>query len=248
MKLGYSSDFHFEFYDNDTIMRFIRLWDIEEDTDVLIIAGDLHVGAKEIFKLLEYIFEIYHIPIIYIPGNHDYYNSSFMHENAIFCSNGIKQHDKYNILLNDSVIRDGIGFYGCAGNIDGSWNSINVWTHSGLNDFHHISDFSEKHEMYGKKEFEFIINNVANTDTSVVITHTMPSPKCIDPKYAVGNVYNSCFANDWSEIIYTKEPKLWICGHTHNSIDMMIHNTHIVANPYGYAHENKEWKWRYIHI
>ena len=245
MKIAFASDFHFEFYDNINIAKsMIEQWVFDLDTDMIVIAGDLHVGSKKVIKLLNFIYELYNIPIIYVPGNHEYYRSSFSKENANFYRNGITHDGEYYILLRNSVSFGDYSFLGCMGNIDGSYEHINSIKHGGLNDFHMIKDFHD-HEMYGRGEFSFLLHNVQ--EGNIVITHTMPSPRCISDKYK-GSVYNPCFSNDWSEIIYENEPKIWICGHTHDAIDIMIDDTHIVANPYGYPHENKNWKWKYIKV
>lgn len=245
MKIAFASDFHFEFYKNILEARdIIETWVFEPDTEMIVIAGDLHVGAKKVYKLLEFIFEMYHIPIIYVPGNHEYYRSSFYRENSHFYRKGILHEDKFYILLRNSVSFGKTKFSGCMGNIDGSYESINILMHGGLSDFHQIKDF-DKHEDFGKGEFRFMLDSVEKG--TVAITHTMPSPRCISKRY-IGDSYNPCFTNDWSEIIFTRKPKVWICGHTHDRIDMMIEDTHIVANPYGYPHENKDWQWEYINV
>ena len=74
MKIAYGSDFHFEFYKTINDARnIIESWIFEPDTDMIVIAGDLHVGAKKVFTLLEFISEMHSIPIVYVPGNHEYY-------------------------------------------------------------------------------------------------------------------------------------------------------------------------------
>jgi len=245
MKLAFGSDFHFEFYHSIIdAKKMISKWKFDKDTDMIVIAGDLHVGAKKVFKLLTFIYDIHKIPIIYVPGNHEYYNSSFYRENDHFYRKGISHEGKFYILLQNSVSFGDKKFYGCMGNIDGSYKHISIDTHGSLNDFHKIKDFN-KHDAKGRREFDFLLKNVEKD--SVVITHTMPSPKCISERYK-GDHYNPCFTNDWSEIIYTNEPRVWICGHTHDSVNIQIDNTFVVANPFGYPHENVNWEWVNIHV
>lgn len=56
MKIAYASDFHFEFYKSIIEARdIIETWVFEPDTEMIVIAGDLHVGAKKVFKLLEFV-------------------------------------------------------------------------------------------------------------------------------------------------------------------------------------------------
>jgi len=245
VKIAYGSDFHFEFYPtiNDA-KSIIETWVFEHDTKYIIIAGDLHVGAKKVFKLLTFIYDTHKIPVVYVPGNHEYYRSSFYRENDHFYRKGISHEGKFYILLRNSVSIGDIDFYGCLGNIDGSYEHINIVNHVQLNDFHMIKDF-DKHDGFGMGEFSFFLHNVK--EGSIVITHTMPSPKCISERYK-GDHYNPCFTNDWSEIIYTCKPKIWICGHTHECFEKTIYKTDVLCNPYGYPHENKDWEWKYFHV
>jgi len=244
MKIAYGSDFHFEFHDEQKMISIIDSWVFDIDTDLLVIAGDLDVSAKRIMYAIKIINNTHDIPILYVPGNHDYYGSSFYFENMDFQKFGL--HDeRYDLLINDCVKKDNITFCGCMGNIDGSWEEITMWKHGALNDFHQISDFHD-HVMYGKSEYKTLDENMSKTvGKLIVVTHTMPSPACVSERFK-GDYLNPCFANDWSDLILNHRPMIWICGHTHDEIDMWIDNTKVVANPYGYPHENLKWEWKYI--
>lgn len=246
MKIAYGSDFHLEFYGESRAKRIIESWKFDIDTDLIIIAGDLAVGALQVVSFLEHIYDIHGIYVIYVPGNHEYYGSSFYIEDIYFNKN--KTKEAYSILLDgDFLIKEPYVFVGAMGNIDGSYEDINGWKHGSLNDFHEIADFEEKHKKKGIAEFKEI-STILSSDRgfkNVVITHTMPSPRCISPKYK-GSYMNACFCNDWSELIYRYEPLYWICGHTHDISEVEIHNTKVMMNPFGYPHENQNWMWEYI--
>lgn len=245
MKIAYGSDFHFEFIYSREVPLVIDRWEIEEDTDLMIIAGDLHVGAKNVLGTLEFIYNIHNIPILYVPGNHEYYGSSFQRENRRFHRADI---EGVTILESKHIEIDKINFFGCAGNIDGSFEHIYKSKHGILNDFHQISDFDD-HDILGKREYAFMHEAMWQSEnTKIAITHSMPSPLCINPKYATGNILNPCFANDWGDIIYTHNPEFWVCGHTHDAFIMNIDETQVVCNPLGYPHEKNKWKWEYIYV
>ena len=246
MKIAYGSDFHFEFIYYREVPKIIESWEFEEKTDLIIIAGDLHVGASAVMNILELINRMHDIPILYVPGNHEYYGSSFEKENNIFRKN-FDTIDGVTIFRSDSVIIDEITFLGCAGNIDGSWQDIYQYKHGALNDFHQISDF-ENHDVYGRREHNFLEEVMRDTEMPMIaITHTMPSPKCISEKYK-GSVLNPCFANDWEDLIFNHKPLFWICGHTHDKFELKIDETMVMCNPVGYPHENKQWTWEYINV
>ena len=70
-------------------------------------------------------------------------------------------------------------------------------------------------------------------EKTVVITHHIPSPSGIHPKYAGGEL-NHAFHSDLDDFIITNKPSLWIHGHTHDSMEYVIGETKIICNPRGY--------------
>jgi Icc-related predicted phosphoesterase len=67
---------------------------------------------------------------------------------------------------------------------------------------------------------------------TVVITHHLPHPSSVHPKYT-GDGLNPSFASDLSALV--REPvKVWIHGHTHESMDYVVNGTRVVCNPRGY--------------
>ncbi len=250
MKIAIGSDFHFDFHnlDKQRIWDTIDSWEFDSDTDVIVIAGDLQKGAKRVVQVLKVIHQASGcIPIVYVPGNHEYYGSTFFWETMRF-NKRIEEcrESDIHILLNHKIKINDVTFCGCMGAIDGSWEHINQWTHGRVNDFSCIRDY-HNHEKIGRAQFDRMRKFLKEYENCVMVTHTLPSPRCIDPKRN-GDILNPCFANDWSELIYVHEPKVWICGHSHDGVNMMIYNTHIVSNPCGYPHESKNWEWRYVEV
>jgi len=249
MRIACGSDFHFEFYSELEWKLIVNGWTFLPDISYMILAGDIHVGARNVIEVLRYIYSVHHIHILYVPGNHEYYGSSFTKENDIFCSHG-QFGGEFTILLQDTFYNttEDVMFFGCMGNLDGSWKKISRKTHGNLNDFRYIEDFRDR-VVYGEMERDSLIYNLSNSDANVniVITHTMPSPSCVSPKYA-GNHYNPCFANDWEREIVDYKPRFWICGHTHECGTVKIDNTLVIMNPYGYPTENLNWNWVYIDV
>ena len=69
--------------------------------------------------------------------------------------------------------------------------------------------------------------------TPIVITHHAPSPRCVQPWHA-GSALNAAFASDLDRLIARYQPPLWVHGHMHDSVDEMLGETRVVANPQGY--------------
>jgi len=251
MKIAYGSDFHFEFY-KDGGRKIIEQWDIAPFTEQLIIAGDLNVGAKAVINTLEFIHEVHKIPIIYVPGNHEYYHGTFKEVNDGFMTEGTKAWDKYKILLKHAVLDDTVMFFGCMGNLDGTYQPINRGIHGALADFDYIGDFRDRVKLGTIERITMIecLEKARQKEwdyNTVIITHTMPTPMCITERYR-GSYLNGCFTNDWEDIIVEYKPKYWICGHTHDRNEVLCDDTYILINPYGYPRETKQWEWRYFDV
>ena len=98
MRLQIISDIHLELGE--------RVFDFSKP-DLLILAGDIHIGQKGLVWILE---RIKHIPVIYVLGNHEYYKNSYpkLVHKIKQSANGTNVH----ILENESIILDGITFHG----------------------------------------------------------------------------------------------------------------------------------------
>jgi hypothetical protein len=71
----------------------------------------------------------------------------------------------------------------------------------------------------------------ASSQAKVVVTHHLPSWRCVDSRYAQ-SVTNAAFCSDLDDLI--GKASLWIHGHTHVSLDRMLEGTRVVCNPRGY--------------
>ena len=95
------------------------------------------------------------------------------------------------------------------------------------------------------EERAFIEDELADAErdgtTAVVITHHSPTPQSIAPRFQ-GNALNPAFASNLEPLIARYQPALWIHGHVHNSVDLTLGPTRMLANPGGYeAAENPEY-------
>jgi len=238
MRIAFGSDFHFEF--GDFIEAVFSIMDI--DVELVVIPGDVG-NSDSIIKNLKVIDKITKCPVIYVPGNHEYYGSSFTEMNKIFST---ITFDNVSVLNPGEVIIDDILFVGGVGNIDGSYEEISRWKFPQYTDFSAISDFEKRTDL-GKYEHNYIFKSLElhKTRKKVVITHTMPSVRCISEKYQ-GSFLNPCFVNSWDDIIYLQEPDVWFYGHTHEKNEIIIYNTILMCNPHGYRNENPSWNWEYF--
>lgn len=129
MKIQIMSDLHLEFSS--------QKFDIS-NCDVLILAGDIHVGTKGVEWINN---KVKNIPVIYVLGNHEYYNNSYpslLHD----CkdkANGSNIH----VLDNESLTLEDITFH-CATlwtdfDLFGKPESSKIECEFKMNDYHLIS-------------------------------------------------------------------------------------------------------------
>ncbi len=214
--------------------------------DVLIIAGDaseaIHMDPNGLHGYMRRVVPFFYRQlekyrkVIYIPGNHEYYNGNILttpdHIRAFLdCTDVI-------FLNNESVWIDGVKFVGAT-----LWTDIppsfQPMVQRSMNDFRLIkngdkiltpADTVELH----KKALEYIDAETKDGPT-VVITHHAPSFRSITEKYK-GSMLNLAYASHLDDFIMDR-PNIshWIHGHVHSQHDYVIGNTRVIANPRGYS-------------
>lgn len=236
MKLRIMSDLHTEGYK----FKYERL-----DEDVLILAGDIGVGINTINFLKSLPKDL---PIVYIAGNHEYYNNHFGAINELFA----KEFANSNIhwLNNSEWIFNDVRFIGGTMHSDfGLFGEAERWSvetasRRGINDFYCIGTGNPERswtvkdckEEFAKfdKFMRFALKQPFNGKT-VVVSHFCPSAQSVHPMFK-NSVITPFFASNCEHLIGFSD--LWVHGHTHDSYDYSIEGTRIVCNPRGYGKEN----------
>lgn len=227
MRIQVLSDLHTEFH-NDSGEQFIVGYLRPKGVDVLIIAGDVGVGESLIYSLRLIAMKYKSAAVLYVPGNHDFYNSNFP---TIFHKLNLLEDTLNNlfILNNRMMVINGVNFVGTP-----LWfkkrKDYKVYEDM-LSDFRLIKGYDPKVFKENRKALKFLQWHV-NSD-SIVITHHVPTPKSTPARY-VGDPLNMFFTCNMEELIKERKPKLWVHGHTHDSFNYMLGKTHIVCNPLGY--------------
>ena len=233
MKIRLLSDLHTEFrlpYKTQSFARY-------KGEDVLVLAGDIASGSTNTMDVIKFFLDQGFPKVIYVPGNHEYYGTSFDDFNEKMASKCAQLDDVY-YLNPGRVVIDGVLFTGAT-----------LWTnfaedplaqsaaHRGINDFRMIRGFDVnrcaktyyEHLGYIKDQYE---NRGSNK--VVVITHFLPARECIAPRFRGPDLINDYFANNLGEYISTMSDTTWLFGHTHDATDIMLGDTRVVANPHGY--------------
>jgi predicted phosphodiesterase len=246
IKLHVMSDLHLEFHDRyDPYLP-----GLVHDADVAILAGDIHSDERGV----EWARQHFKIPTIIIPGNHEYYKHDFDEVAEKFDNpkNGsviaARRHVVYikNARFLCCTLWTGFDLYadnygkGSQAHVDSVREAMAI-ANRGMNDYMLIRRGMSKFVAQDSaseyhKDVEFLeteLKQVHADGPTIIVTHHLPIPECIDPIYA-GNKLNPAFASDLRWMIDKYDPACWIYGHTHSSADFFYNNTRLVCNPRGY--------------
>ena len=237
--------------------------------DIMILAGDIHTGTNALS------FIKYHISqgvkhILYVLGNHEFYNKSLYKESKLY-SIPPRLSDTYNNTINDWLkldeeieelhilhnkvfVYENLKFIGTT-----LWTDFNTPDKIEIapfimNDYNYIkynSKYIKPNNIldFYKNEKKWLEEQLQLSTKSeyiiFVITHHLPSYKCIHKSYETNN-YNCFWASNLDYLMEKYKIDYWVHGHTHSTIDTKIHNTRVICNPRGYGSQNNEFDYNYI--
>lgn len=219
------------------------------EADVLVIAGDfhppLHLSIASLSKIS------LRIPVVYVPGNRDYYGRRVMQDELIAARHAANapQGKGIHILSDQTVEIAGTRFIGSTlwtdMALDGGPDS---WGMNAIADFEaiktqppesaprnfHPSDYPILH----RRSRAFIEKTLAEPfdGPTVVVSHHSPHPNSIGEKYQANtDGANALFHSDLSEIMEGADaPDMWVHGATHQMADYTVGKTRVLSNPHGY--------------
>ena len=231
-----------------------------EKNQVLVIAGDLGLAVYP-DSYIPFLRDVYKrfFCVIYIMGNHEHYNGSFITTFEII-KRSIRMEgldDKIFFVEKDFVTIDNFKFI-CATlwtDMDRE-NPLSIEENTRfMADYDYIKTGDDDDEFYRgfsaldsivdheeAKKFIFSECTRANEENMeiVVVTHHAPSHQSVAPRFKSSR-NNGAFVSELSYDILDlpQIPKLWIHGHVHNNNDYMIGSCRVVSNPQGYGRENQ---------
>ena len=270
MKIKLVSDLHLEFSD-----CFINN---NEGADVLILGGDIMIAQdlhdhpepantadqaaiangtglgrrqltaqrfRDFFKRCSFQFP----HVIYIMGNHEFYNGKF-YAGIDYMRDEIAKYPNIYMLEQDTKIIDDVVFVG--GTLWTNMNKRDPLTMHAIegmmNDFRIIRNDARNYAAMSALDvairhdktlayIEHIVHEHRNKKC-VVVGHHSPSFQSVNPIYAHETLMNGGYHSDLSEFIMDHpQIKLWTHGHTHHPFDYVIGETRIVCNPRGYEND-----------
>lgn len=234
MKLQVVSDLHLDFHVDEG--RGLVEEITAGDYDLLVVAGDLSAAPalEASLRLLVRCSQGRHV--LYVPGNHDYYHSHREATQAILARMVKEAPGTLTVLDNSMAYIQGKLFVGST--LWFLWPAPAA-TDVLLGDFRHIHGLSTWVNDVSRMSEKFLQDKIR--EDSIVVTHHSPHSRCMAPRFA-GNILNRYFIHDLGDVV--GKPKLWIHGHTHDSLDVRVGGCQVICNPFGYARveENKAFK------
>ena len=207
---------------------------------VLIIAGDLSNGTEGI-GFLEKASKNFK-KVLYVLGNHEYYNNS-LESLPDRIKKEIYQKDLKNVWLldNDILVVDDTVFIGTT-----LWSEVLNQDITKVKDYNSIQ--TQGKLITSESITEVFYKNVGwlfsvlsfweKTDKKiVVVTHNLPSFKCIHHKF-LHKPLNEFFASHLDKLLEAFRIDCWVFGHTHKSFRRVVYDTELICNPFGYDGEN----------
>jgi predicted phosphodiesterase len=233
VKIRIHSDLHLEFLD----------WTPPTvQADVVVLAGDIHKGARGIEWSRR---RFPDNPIIYVPGNHEFYGGE-LHEVLTDLRNEAR---RFGVELLDGTQHniEGVRFLGAT-----LWTDFALYGTTPsevgramgearllMNDFRLIRYDGtllrpERAREIHLEQLNWLQSRLLEPfeGPTVVITHHLPHPASLRPRHDCDRL-NAAFASNLSHLV-GPPVSLWIHGHTHDSCDYVANGTRVVCNPRGY--------------
>lgn len=237
MKILIYSDLHLEFGNEFKPPK-------DSDADLMVLAGDIITFKDRGFAELENFLKEWKKPVLYIPGNHEYYSAKPIPElHATFKKFICAKLADFHWLRDSGYSKNDVKFFGGT-----MWTDFNksdprgmMIAHHSMNDYNYIylteeqqlypAATVEMHEIFKKNLIEWLEKNEGKK--RIVISHHAP---CLNPKsnFRTSKLQAAYNSLDMIPIIKKYQPELWIYGHTHEPDDQMIGKTRVISNPFGY--------------
>jgi Icc-related predicted phosphoesterase len=235
MRIRLLSDLHLEFSPFDPPVA---------DADVVVLAGDTHVGSRGV-QWAGRAFGA--APVIYVMGNHEYYGEAHP---ALLDEIRYKAGSTRLLLLeNQAAEIAGVTFLGTTlwtdfalyGDPDRDMQAAELR----MADYTRIRSSPSYRRLRARDTLALHQQSVLwlerqlaerRGERIVVVTHHAPTRLSADPRYD-GDVLTPAFVSDLHHLVERSGAMLWVHGHVHRAFDYTVGATRVVCNPRGYPDE-----------
>lgn len=218
----------------------------------VILAGDIANGAdglrwaRETFRRL---------PIVYVPGNHEFYGGEIAETAREM--RAVAEKEGIFLLNNTMAVIGGTRFLGAmlwtdfrlyAGDDESELMWAMVAAQRGVPDFDGcIRCYADGCEVaitpriaagWHARSRDWLAAELARpySGRTVVVTHHAPSARSVPPEYA-GDALTPAYASDLESLVPRAD--IWIHGHMHQSCDYRLGDCRVLCNPRGYEAESQ---------
>jgi Icc-related predicted phosphoesterase len=210
--------------------------------DVVVLAGDIAEGVCGVSWAREH---FPRTPVIYVPGNHEYYGFDFDEMRERLRETG--RAEGVHVLDGDEIVIGGVRFLGAtlwtdfeiAGSRPARIEYVMRKCQDSITDYHVIrrwgSVLSPGDTWQIHREHRAWLRRMLHSPEdarTVVVTHHAPSERSVAPRYQ-GDTLNASFASDLTDLL-GPPVSLWVHGHMHDSSDYVERGTRVICNPRGY--------------
>ena len=255
MNLLILSDLHLEFssLDIDTT-----------DVDVVVLAGDIHLGTRGMPWIEA---QSHGLPVIYVPGNHEFYkgeHSRVLRDLRAACA----ATPNIYLLDMDKIAIGDVEFLGATlwtdfalyRGTEFGMRAAESYAAEGMSDFTGAIRFETRGVFRKLRPGDTVRMHVAarrwvanelmlpTQRKRIVVTHHAPSRRSVSPQYQ-GDPLTPAYASHMDDVVELAD--LWVHGHLHESADYPMGKCRVVCNPRGYAPkgrtaENESFDSRFI--
>jgi predicted phosphodiesterase len=229
---------------SDLHLEFNHGWTLPKDLpgDVVILAGDILTFNN--FNRLVRFLQTWDKPVIFVPGNHEYYTKTSMGQAAKKFNIWLAKTLPHVILLTDAAISlGGVHFFG--GTMWTDFDNLNeiamAYAKNSMNDFLLVHTAPHKiftpevsvvlHKKFKKKLIEWFESDLIGP--RIVISHHAPVIGA-HTQFEGSPLVPAFNSLDMLPLIEKYQPDYWFYGHTHECDEQQVGKTKIISNQRGY--------------
>jgi predicted phosphodiesterase len=255
MKIQLKSDLHLESIIHKTRILVTAEVDplyVSPEAEVLILAGDIINAVDYQLDYLIYKLKDVKIPILYVPGNHEYWGGDYFESRSLLKEKlkgtNITLFDKEWMIIKDSKGEDFL-FIG-ATMWTGLLNPVKANIARGTHDFYFIKNLTtEAWTQRHLEEFHYVGLVLQRPEfrdmKKIVVTHYLPSYQSVPERFKEDGG-NCIFVAESCEDYLRDEDlhfDLWLHGHTHDSNDYLVGKKRVISNPKGRGGKDANGKY-----
>lgn len=236
MKIRVLSDLHLE----------LMPWEPPPvEADVTVLAGDIHRHTHALGWIERYLDG----PVIYVPGNHEFYGAEL---HGIRAELKRRASARIHVLDNSSVELDGVRFVGAT-----LWTDYSLYgagsemvramreakrclvDHECIRCAPHAMFSPAQAQALHRESIAWLTAELSESakEKTVVVTHHLPSMQSMAERFK-GHPLSAAFASNVDHLV--QHADLWIHGHTHDNFDYRLGNCRVVCNPRGYLRQHHD--------